>query len=1217
MADKDLKIIPYTPEKWNELKDKIRECHKNIAEIFPQGIPKFRDFEAQENSSYRDYVDEHHTTDRKMVIPGSDYYLPYRTWLFSDWSFLEKTTWNAYMEKHLSECPALWLWFLTNGNRRDYHYKNSLTKLEVKEIDTMVWLSCITIDLDKKLFEERHVPMPEEFFSYAKWTDVPSDKFIERWIKRLHYLVTSNEVSKLLWLEEWRSVTFFTMLAQSISFFTISWWGWHLYIVIDPKDRDQFKDITSLQYKNYMSDFAKLFWWDLILDTSVLRFGSCLRLPWTRHAKNKKGKWDHEWTYITVPYRITELSYSWSFNEWSPIEWFILNTWPAFDLDPIQMKYANTNFIKEIFKFIDTINNTPSLKQWMSWYNNLTNQKEYKKIMWWDRNTSMQAWELEVWRAMTVDKVRFYDIINQLPGNKVKVDWRTLTSLMFENPLSRKMEMTKWYKFHSLPFIPLTESIKKQLLSKDFWQEFTVVLDSWETVRTNYCWWYINDSFSKHWRASGPLINFLYTYFRHYVLPENSHNIDIWNAVKKYLQEILPSIEPSIINDSTPAKDIVKKYWCKAEYIQTTANFTSMIYQRFTVGGKEAQMPAWGIKLFNKKVDILYKGITTIVWQRYISDTEWSGWSTYTRDDDMVIQAEDQDTQIQYFLSHTVYDPYLKKHVEKIIPIPIFNTAKELNSFLKSNELPFMGDDDSLRHFYRIANLATDETSEDYAEYWLETKFFHQWSWIFLNKNTGEKFLVYGSEWVMGDCPSIILPVSEDSKSIINHNLKSVTLKDYMDQVRKLWAEKIYTMAMIVAWTQLAFNNIDQLKKHGFNVYPNLSIVGTKWSWKTVLLSILASFLWLKYKDKRYIERWATTKKPLEYAWMDWAPLIIDELTYSNQSEKFKWQTKETALRTLLNRTSSSTWWISGMYVRDQSAPVIAAWENYFESESVASRFIILCINSWHRSWDKEAMHYCLEHTPYRDVMKFWFNLYWTDDWVQDVIKIRERLEKVLRLEARQINMYALSAFFGMANWICTFDEFVGRAIEISKDDPSYVDLSDPYSVSQKIWGVITWIINRSKWCYIQRDRYDWYESLAIEKETDDYFDILTIWMHWSEEKSSINSDIDLIESLMPWLIKRLPWDQCSIISLPFTLVRMVKDQMIRDPDSTKLVMKYNILLKLSKLFASIKPEKSYRWISSNWNTSWENANWMILDDDFLALWEVKERTFLLTNIKI
>jgi len=84
MADKDLKIIPYTPEKRDELKDKIRECHKNIAEIFPQGIPKFRDFEAQENSSYRDYVDEHHTTDRKMVIPGSDYYLPYRTWLFSD-----------------------------------------------------------------------------------------------------------------------------------------------------------------------------------------------------------------------------------------------------------------------------------------------------------------------------------------------------------------------------------------------------------------------------------------------------------------------------------------------------------------------------------------------------------------------------------------------------------------------------------------------------------------------------------------------------------------------------------------------------------------------------------------------------------------------------------------------------------------------------------------------------------------------------------------------------------------------------------------------------------------------------------------------------------------------------------------------------------------------------------------------------------------------------
>gem|GEM_PF-6991645 len=36
MADKDLKIIPYTPKKRDELKDKIRECHKSIAEIFPQ-----------------------------------------------------------------------------------------------------------------------------------------------------------------------------------------------------------------------------------------------------------------------------------------------------------------------------------------------------------------------------------------------------------------------------------------------------------------------------------------------------------------------------------------------------------------------------------------------------------------------------------------------------------------------------------------------------------------------------------------------------------------------------------------------------------------------------------------------------------------------------------------------------------------------------------------------------------------------------------------------------------------------------------------------------------------------------------------------------------------------------------------------------------------------------------------------------------------------------
>jgi|GEM_PF-4825769 hypothetical protein len=54
----------------------------------------------------------------------------------------------------------------------------------------------------------------------------------------------------------------------------------------------------------------------------------------------------------------------------------------------------------------------------------------------------MQAGELEVWRAMTVDNVRFYDIINKLPGNKIRVDGKTLVSLMFENPITQKMEHT-------------------------------------------------------------------------------------------------------------------------------------------------------------------------------------------------------------------------------------------------------------------------------------------------------------------------------------------------------------------------------------------------------------------------------------------------------------------------------------------------------------------------------------------------------------------------------------------------------------------------------------------------------------------------------------------------------------------------------------------------------------------------------------------------------
>ncbi|HPC34860.1 MAG TPA: hypothetical protein PLP73_04270, partial [Candidatus Absconditabacterales bacterium] len=189
-------------------------------------------------------------------------------------------------------------------------------------------------------------------------------------------------------------------------------------------------------------------------------------------------------------------------------------------------------------------------------------------------------------------------------------------------------------------------------------------------------------------------------------------------------------------------------------------------------------------------------------------------------------------------------------------------------------------------------------TLEDYEQYGLETKFFHQGSGIFFNKNTGNKFLVYGSEGVMGDNPSILLPVSEDSKQIINHSLKSTTLKEYMEHVRKLGDHKIYTMGMIVAGAMLAFDgNTHKLLKDGFNISPNLNIVGSKGSGKSVLLNIIACFLGLKYKDKRYLEWNATTPKPMVQAGMDGAPLIIDEMTYSNASEKNKGQGKESILR--------------------------------------------------------------------------------------------------------------------------------------------------------------------------------------------------------------------------------------------------------------------------------------------------------------------------------
>ena len=53
----------------------------------------------------------------------------------------------------------------------------------------------------------------------------------------------------------------------------------------------------------------------------------------------------------------------------------------------------------------------------------------------------------------------------------------------------------------------------------------------------------------------------------------------------------MPSIVPELINDSTPVKDIIRKYGTQTEYVQTTATNTAMFYTRRTAAGKEVSMP--------------------------------------------------------------------------------------------------------------------------------------------------------------------------------------------------------------------------------------------------------------------------------------------------------------------------------------------------------------------------------------------------------------------------------------------------------------------------------------------------------------------------------------------------------------------------------------------------------------------------------------------------
>ncbi|HPC34854.1 MAG TPA: hypothetical protein PLP73_04240, partial [Candidatus Absconditabacterales bacterium] len=169
------------------------------------------------------------------------------------------------------------------------------------------------------------------------------------------------------------------------------------------------------------------------------------------------------------------------------------------------------------------------------------------------------------------------------------------------------------------------------------------------------------------------------------------------------------------------------------------------------------------------------------------------------------------------------------------------------------------------------------------------------------------------------------------------------------------------------------------------------------------------------------------------------------------------------------------------------------------------------------------------------------------------------------------------------------------------------------------IRGIIMPLLNRSKGSYIQWDRYDGYSDCypTIERSQNDYFDIVTMSFHGAEDIQEVTKNVDTVNTILPGFIDKLPGNQFSIMSIPFTLLNQLKDKVQRDPDNIKLTMTYSILYKLAKLFASLTHAKGYKGISANRNTSRENDNGMILENDFLAVEEVREKVFLLTNIKI
>lgn len=1086
-----------------DLKSNIEDQHKNLIKMFPWMIWKFYTNECVKDSELDNLI---------RTKKGPKIWWSY----IHNYCILDDDKWKTYaeyMRLHMDKTSSRAIWFTPNWDWQQYHIAEKKTVLDVKASNGVKWMYCIPLDIDKKDYDKHWIPLPQQFIEswISKWIDTDPQEFVTRWFDTTKDLVPD-------WAETINK-NFYKNIVENISWINITPWWFHAYIMIDPEEREEdpfYKDMTAEDFKMYMDWFHKLTT-DLMFDSSRINLNDVMRLPASLHRKNKTKVDDMNNEFICMPCAIKSINYS--EEELDNESWTVVvkrehvaELWNPFEVSPDNIKYAKRWRVRRIFTDIKKRLDDPKFMEKIDWYKNPKTVSSYKAIM---NSKQLTISEKEIWNACVNYWLTRWDVINNLPGHYVQFDWNQWALKALNK--TWWVEKTDWYKFKRLQ---LLEVDNIGYSDKIEWKDW---------VWRNYCWWYVNDWFSKNWRPAWPMLNFVFMYMKIYQCKEWAPIRDIYNKVKQYFKEICPEIDEELLCNMQPIANWEdRRIGTPANYLELHKNWVSLVYVKQAANGRDVPLEKW-FTIFERPVDVVWKLVTVIEWPKLISNEWIEYWDIYER---YILKQWDREIKIASKISANTFEDQLQR----------------LNSWLH-----FLWNDNQCKRFFNALDSACEKSLESHAEYWIKLIHGNQWSKYWINQDTWWVYCVIWNTPVRWDAPKYLDYIDESSRDIIDKWLEQVSLKEYWKKIEKLWNEIVYKKIFISCWSCQFMNIAEEVMNANLSItlWPNVNIYWGSETWKSSLRYAIQASLWYKV-NKRCLSMQMTTPQPLIDSMCDWSTMIFEEVTSKVESDQKRQEVKEIVLRWAANKEVKTTWWVTNKRSVKMRSNNILIWETAIKDDSANNRMIKIKLTKNIRNWNKEewetALRRLQQHTI-SDVL-YWAIWEWYEpskkkemfsklkvykSYISSNVAWNERIWDLecywMFLYTDILKLWTKEEFMEMI--IHNHDKDISNNRDITKTDPEIA-----------FWDLVASLIGRaarervqvSYWSLdIFPDQYYNWESM------DDR--VLFIKISASEASTNItnfDNDVEKLKEIMPWFANTINWSVC-ICCYNQTMLRKLK----------------------------------------------------------------------------